>query len=116
MAHKTPFYLILKRLKLFYILNFNRYQNWFRNKLFGRTALTGYIIQQYSITIYTKHEIYLMMVLSGRNMSVNLQERMDEVVSRPVTCKAAVKIVLCVYTHTHTHIYKVINKCNRMLK
>jgi hypothetical protein len=41
-----------------------------------------------------------MMALSGRNMSINLHERVDEVVSRSVACKAAV------YTRTHTHMLK----------
>jgi hypothetical protein len=45
--------------------------------IFGHTANTGYILLQYSVTVYANDHIHLMMALCGRNMSLNVHERMD---------------------------------------
>jgi hypothetical protein len=44
----------------------------------------GYVILQYSTTIYTNHHIYPMTALYGRHMSLNLYESMDCIVIRPI--------------------------------
>jgi hypothetical protein len=48
----TPYNIILKVLKTFYILNLGGTKNWSNNKLFRCTVLTGHIILYYSVTIY----------------------------------------------------------------
>jgi hypothetical protein len=53
----------------FYILNFNRlYLLFFYNALLRPTAHTGYMILQYSVTVYVNCHIYLMTALRGRNI------------------------------------------------
>jgi hypothetical protein len=56
-------------------LNMSLFGFW-NNKLFGREVLTGFVILQYSITIYAD----LMIALCDRNTSLNLRESMDSVV------------------------------------
>jgi hypothetical protein len=41
----------------------------------------------------TRDNIYLMIALRGRNMSLNLHETMDSAAIRPIICTAALKTV-----------------------
>jgi hypothetical protein len=81
----TSFYITLNCFKIFYILyDFSRNKFCLNNKLLESRALMDYVILQYSTTIYINHQIYLMMALCGQNMSLNLHERMDYAVIRPI--------------------------------
>jgi hypothetical protein len=53
-------YIILKVARTFFILNFTGIQNSSNTKLFRYTALTDHILQDYKVTIYVEHHIYLM--------------------------------------------------------
>jgi hypothetical protein len=50
--------------------------------------------------IYSNHYVHLTMALCGRNKSVNLRERMAEMVILPIIWKAALSTRVCTYTVT----------------